>query len=201
MTTRSLPLKFTTPHSWASVALKDPIALLNDHAHLEKKAATNALDLLPCWPEPDRPSKWVRVLSSIARDEVEHLAYVVKLLERRGGEMSRSHRSPYAQSLRTLVRKGTGPLELGDRLMVSSLIEARSCERFSILAESADDPELAKLYKSLWASEHGHYQVFLDLACQVLKEKEVKTRWDYMLEQEARIISEQKPGSGMHTGL
>jgi len=41
-----LPLKYKTPASWAAGVLERPLELLNDHAHLEKKAATNALELL-----------------------------------------------------------------------------------------------------------------------------------------------------------
>ncbi len=40
------PLGRATPRSWAATALVDPLALLNDHAHLERKAASNALELL-----------------------------------------------------------------------------------------------------------------------------------------------------------
>jgi tRNA-(ms[2]io[6]A)-hydroxylase len=40
-----LPLLCETPDAWAAAVLRDPVALLNDHAYLEKKAATNALEL------------------------------------------------------------------------------------------------------------------------------------------------------------
>jgi len=41
-----LPLRWQTPDSWAEQALREPLVLLNDHAWLEKKAASNALELL-----------------------------------------------------------------------------------------------------------------------------------------------------------
>ena len=43
---REIPLLNRTPEEWAELALRDPLALLNDHAYLEKKAASNALELL-----------------------------------------------------------------------------------------------------------------------------------------------------------
>ena len=49
---RDLPLRRSPPAEWATRALAKPLALLNNHAHLEKKAATNALELLhrcPRW--------------------------------------------------------------------------------------------------------------------------------------------------------
>src|SRR5829696_9056156 len=142
-----LPLKYETPANWATQALREPLELLNDHAHLEKKAAANALELLNRWPEPNPPENWVAAMTAVARDEVEHLAVVSEILARRGGRLSRQHRNEYASRLRDLVRMGAGPAELVDRLMSSALIEARSCERFKLLADACDDKELAKLYR------------------------------------------------------
>lgn len=196
-----LPLRYVTPKSWAERVLAQPLALLNDHAHLEKKAATNALELLNRWPEPSPPENWVSAMTAVARDEVEHLAVVSRLLARRGGRLTKQHSNPYAADLHALVRKGQGPAELVDRLMISSLIEARSCERFKLLAETvADDRELQKLYRGLWASEHGHYLSFLHLAEQLLPADAVSKRWDEMLDAEAGIIRRQPPGPRMHSG-
>ena len=195
-----LPLRYATPPAWAIGVLREPLALLNDHAHLEKKAATNALELLNRFPEPNPPENWVAAMTAVARDEVEHLAVVSRLLARRGGRLTRQHRNDYASRLRGLVRMGTGPGELVDRLMISALIEARSCERFQLLAGVCEDQELAKLYRGLWASEHGHYRTFIQLAEQIQPEPLVAQRWDEMLDAEATIIREQPPGPRMHSG-
>ena len=201
MATTELPLRYHTPVAWAESVLKSPLELLNDHAHLEKKAATNALELLNRWPEPSPPENWVTAMTAVSRDEVEHLAVVCRILARRGGRLTKSHNNPYATALRNLVRRGLGPEELVDRLMVSSLIEARSCERFKLLAEVCDDKELARLYKGLWASEHGHYLSFIQLAEQILPEEKVAKRWDFMLNAEAKIIQEQPTGPRMHSSV
>jgi len=195
-----LPLRCRTPAAWATHALSDPLALLNDHAHLEKKAAANALDLLSRWPDHEPPQAWVTTMTSVARDEVDHLGTVVRLLNRYGGAMSRTHQNPYAAELRRLVRLGAGPLDLMDRLMVSALIEARSCERFAVLAEHCADARLAGLYRGLWRSEAGHFQVFLNL-CELLPDAcDTKQRWDHLLDEEARILAAQAPGPRMHSG-
>src|SRR2546421_9627883 len=188
MNDADLPLKYVTPPTWACHVLQHPLELLNDHAHLEKKAAANALELLNRWPEPNPPENWVTAMTAVARDEVEHLSTVTRLLARRGGRLSRQHGNAYASELHKLVRKGLGPEELIDRLMISALIEARSCERVKLLAETCDDAELAKLYKGLWASEHGHYLSFLQLAEEILPAEVVSKRWDEMLDAEAAII-------------
>src|SRR3954470_21394491 len=124
MTHATLPLLYATPGTWAVEVLTRPMDLLNDHAHLEKKAATNALELLNRWPEPSPPENWVAAMTAVARDEVEHLAVVCRILARRGGRLTKQHRNEYAMQLRALVRMGRGTEELVDRLMISSLIEA-----------------------------------------------------------------------------
>jgi tRNA-(ms[2]io[6]A)-hydroxylase len=201
MNDEKLPLRYVTPIAWANAALTEPLALLNDHAHLEKKAATNALELLSRWPEPVPPENWVQSMTAVARDEVEHLAVVTRLLSRRGGKLTRSHHNAYASALHKLVRRGKGPDELVDRLLISALIEARSCERFALLGEACDDRELAKLYKGLWASEAGHYRVFLGLARDLPEAHRVDQRWDEMLDEEVKLITAQPPGAKMHSGL
>ncbi len=123
------------------------------------------------------------------------------MLARRGGRLTKSHANAYASELHKLVRKGLGPGELVDRLMISALIEARSCERFKLLGDEVrDDAELRKLYRGLWASEHGHYRTFIQLAEQILPRDEVARRWDEMLDAEAAIIRRQPPGPRMHGG-
>jgi tRNA-(ms[2]io[6]A)-hydroxylase len=196
-----LPLRYLTPDGWAVAVMRQPVLLLNDHAHLEKKAAVNALELLNRWPEPNPPENWVQTMTSVARDEVEHLAIVCRILARRGGRLTKFHKNPYATALRGLVRLGEGTLELMDRLMISALIEARSCERFELLSRNCDDRELAKLYKTLWASENGHYRVFLEQARNIHKARVVNVRWGEMLDAEAEIIQGQTGGPRIHSSF
>lgn len=206
-----LPLKWKTPDSWADSALSDVVALLDDHAHLEKKAATNAMDLINRWPQPEPPMGWVTTLASIARDETDHLFKVSKLLAQRGHQLSRIHNSDYAAGLRNMVRMGTGHDELVDRLLVSALIELRSCERFEILGRCCSDPVLQKLYKALWGSEHNHYRVFLRLARNLAKstkesnttisrrQARVEERWQELLQAESELMQRQPLGARLHS--
>jgi tRNA 2-(methylsulfanyl)-N6-isopentenyladenosine37 hydroxylase len=196
-----LPLLCRTPDSWAEAVLEQPLALLSDHAYLEKKAASNALELLNRWPEPTCPENWVVTLSAVARDEASHLHAVARLLDQRGGRLERLHRNLYANDLRKLVRKGSGSREVLDRLLVAALIEARSCERFKVLARCCPDSELAQFYRSLWSSEFGHYAVFLRLAEDIVPGREVQTRWEQMVEAEAPIMTMQPSGPRIHSGL
>lgn len=209
MSPEGLPLRSRTSAAWAHAALADPLALLDDHAHLERKAASNALALLTRWPQSTTgaagdstslAARWSKVLAAVAKDESEHLVLVVKILGRRGGVLGRVHANPYAAGLHALVRRGRGADELVDRLLVCALIEARSCERFERLAEVAEDDELRRLYRGLLASERGHYRIFLDLAYAIPGADEVEARWAGLLDEEARVLAAQPPGARMHAG-
>jgi tRNA-(ms[2]io[6]A)-hydroxylase len=195
----ALPLQSRTPLAWGRAVLANPISLLIDHAFLEKKAATNAMELLTRWPN-DWLDGWVDAMTAVARDEAAHLAQVTRMLQRRGGRMDRFHKNPYANALRQLVRKGE-PSEILDRLLVSALIEVRSCERFAVLAAAAGDAELAAFYRALYMSEFEHYKIFLDLARRFVDAAVVEERWQQMLAAEAKIIAGQAPGARIHSGV
>lgn len=195
----ALPLASRTPLAWGAEALADPIALLIDHAFLEMKAAQNAMEMMTRWPNDWTPG-WVETMTSVARDETAHLSQVSRLLIRRGGRLERGHKSTYAAALRALVRTGKARETL-DRLCVSALIEARSCERFAVLAATTADAELAKFYQALFSSEMGHYKVFLKLAYKMASKYEVDVRWQELRLAEARIIEAQPPGSRIHSGI
>jgi tRNA-(ms[2]io[6]A)-hydroxylase len=199
---RKIPLLSETPQAWAEIALRHPLALLNDHAYLEKKAATNALELLNRWPEPSCPQEWTETLAAIASDEASHLNSVVRILVERGGRLERTHRNDYANRLRLHVRKGQGSDELVDRLLISALIEIRSCERFELLARYSRgrDATLCRFYRRLGSSELGHYHVFLRLASLVIPPSMVVTRWSEMLAFEAAAMAAQPPGPRIHSG-
>lgn len=204
-TADDLPLASRTSEAWAVAALADPAALLDDHAHLERKAAANALALLTRTPADagsEARTAWTRALAAVARDETEHLGLVLRLLARRGGAPSPMHRNPYASDLRRLVRAGAGREELLDHLLVSALIEARSCERFEVLEAVARgrDPELAALFRGLTASERGHHRLFLELADTVVPPATARARWAELLVEEARVLAAQRPGCRIHAG-
>ena len=99
------------------------------------------------------------------------------------------------------MRKGQGLRETLDRLLVGALIEARSGERFGLLATHAPDPELARFYASLVASEEGHFRAFLDLARLLPGVAfQVDARWDALLDLEAETIQRMPVEPIMHGG-
>src|SRR5690606_5585725 len=131
--------------AWAAQACADMTETLRDHAHCEKKAAQAALSLINTYPSD---GQLVAMLGGLAADELAHFREIHDLLMARGAELTRDVGDPYAQQLMELVRQPAEQRKL-DRLLISALIEARSCERFRLLAgemERRGDSEMAGLF-------------------------------------------------------
>jgi len=150
-----------TPDSWIELARQPESlpALLIDHAHCEKKAASTAMTLM--FRYVDR-TDLLNKMSRLAREELIHFEQVLAIMEDRGVQYCHMSPARYAKGLRDVVRTSE-PGRLIDTLIVGAFIEARSCERFAKLAPYLDD-ELAKFYRSLLKSEGRHYQDYLGLA-------------------------------------
>lgn len=177
-----------TDPRWLPLALERFDAVLVDHAHCEKKAAANALSMLQAYPDlPGLPAQMAR----LAREESAHLARVLDLMAARGLTLTKDSGDPYAQGLQKLVR--TPALERRmDRLLVAAIIEARSCERLSLLAEGLTDPALARFYGELAQSEDGHQSLFFRLAVTSAGDDEapVRERLETLLAHEARVLDD-----------
>ncbi len=179
-------LHAATDPRWLPLALERFDEVLVDHAHCEKKAAANALSMLQAYPDlPGLPAQMAR----LAREESAHLARVLDLMAARGLTLTKDAGDPYAQGLQKLVRTPAAERRM-DRLLVAAVIEARSCERLSLLAEGLTDPALARFYGELAQSEDGHQSLFYRLAVTACggEEAGVKERLEWMLEREAQVI-------------
>ena len=168
-----------TSPDWVSAALRDLDAVLIDHAHCEMKAAMNALSLSARAPNP----KMATQLAALAEEEASHFREVVHELETRGLALGMSPKDVYAESLRAAAHRtrpqGRSNEEtLVDRFLVAALIEARSCERFRLLADAllAAGSPMADLYERLFAAEARHYRTFLDLATEAARGDTVRVK-------------------------
>lgn len=189
-----LNLAAATRRAWTERALADLDEVLVDHAHCEKKAAGMAVQLLFRYPEH---GFLLEPLSRLAREELAHFEEVLRLLERRGVAFRRQKPSPYAGRLRSVVR-ASEPGHLVDTLLCCALIEARSCERFQLLAEAVTEPELAGFYRGLLAAEARHHRIYLDLAAELAPPDEVRARLGELAVHEASVLSEAPPVARMH---
>lgn len=190
-----LNLASKTDPRWVETALSDLDELLLDHAHCERKAAGMALRLM--FRYPDQPFLH-DPLSRLAREELAHYEEVLRAMAARGGSMRRQRPSPYAGRLYHCVRSAE-PERLLDTLLACALIEARSCERFQLLADAVDDPKLSALYTGLLASEARHHGSYLELAVQASDGDSAQARLRELAEREAEIIADPTPMVRMHS--
>src|SRR5690606_2663756 len=85
------------------------------------------------------------------------------------------------------------------QLMTCALIEARSCERFRLLSENLEEPELRQFYYKFMVSEAGHYRLFIDLAETYYPPEKVRAAWQQWLEIETAVLAQLAPrGDRMH---
>jgi tRNA-(ms[2]io[6]A)-hydroxylase len=181
-----LGLTFRTNPDWAATALKDEVALLRDHAHLERKAALQVLTLIGQVP-------WaVEELLEVAKEELEHFERVCSVLEGRGEPLGPVHGNPYVR----LLSKSTSK-SLLDRILRMGLIEARSYERFDLLSRHASG-ELAELFGGLKDSEAGHHAFFIRVGYEKWPRAEVQERWAELCRAEADIVQSLPWGPRIH---
>jgi tRNA-(ms[2]io[6]A)-hydroxylase len=100
--------------------------------------------------------------------------------------------------LKFVSKGGRKEERLMDYLLMAAMIEARSCERFRLLSENVNDPELAEFYRELMESEAGHYTMFITLARDLCGREETDRRWTAFLEYEAEIIQRYGQEQSIH---
>jgi len=182
------------PVDWLPGVLANLQAVLVDHAHLERKAATTALNLEKYRDLYSR----VEELNAIAIEELQHFQLVLGLLKQRGIPFSQPYPSPWISGLMKSVRNGQRHQAI-DHLICCALIEGRSCEKFQVLASELKtvDVELAEFYAGLVESEGNHYATYL-LMARGIDEAETNRRMEFYLDLDARLIRQRNPLPMLH---
>jgi len=172
------------PADWLPKVLDNLPAVLVDHAHLERKAATTALNLEKYRDLYPR----VEELNAIAIEELQHFQLVLNLLKQRQIPFGQPYPSPWISGLMRSVRPGKRH-QVIDHLICCAFIEGRSCEKFQILARElgASDPDLSRFYGGLVESEGNHYATYL-LMARAIDDDETGRRLDFYLDLDAELI-------------
>jgi len=192
-----LGLKLATDPYWVNIAEKSIDEILTDHAYCEQKAASTCISLIIQFPDK---TDLVDELTPIVAEEWGHFRKVIKELKARGYSFGKKRIDDYVVELMKFQRKGGKEIDrLMDKLLISAMIEARSCERFRLLSLHISDEDLKKFYHEFMISEAGHYRTFIDLAKMYCGEEPVKIRWQEMIEFETKIMSQRElRGDRMH---
>ncbi|MCS6807738.1 MAG: tRNA-(ms[2]io[6]A)-hydroxylase [Bacteroidota bacterium] len=190
-----LCLKAPTHPEWVHVAATHIADIMRDHAHCEKKAAFNALNLIMRYPDKH---DLVREALVILEEETAHFKLILGELEQRGLSLGIDAGNPYAQQLSSIISKRE-PMRLLDSLLVDCLIEARSCERFTLLAGCESiPPDIRGIYHTLMASEEGHYTTFVAIAKRYFPANLVDQRLEEIASYEATIVQSLTNQPAMH---
>ena len=190
-----LRLRHETPKSWVDEVEGSLEEILIDHAHCEKKAAGVGMNMIFAYVTNH---EMVNALSELVSEELDHLQQVIRIMEPRGISLRAQQQSSYGQRLAQLARTEE-PGKAVDRCLIAALIEARSCERFQLLAEHLSDRDLAAFYGSLMESEARHHGLYIRLAMLHAEKDEVLRRLDELAEAEARIIQQGDPFVRLHS--
>ncbi|MDY7006181.1 MAG: tRNA isopentenyl-2-thiomethyl-A-37 hydroxylase MiaE [Cyanobacteriota bacterium] len=188
-------IKQPTSQAWIEQAIANLDTILLDHSHCERKAAGVALNLMFRYPSS---TKLIKKLTAIAREELEHFDQVNQWLERRNIPLAPLNSPPYGAALNSKVRRNE-PERMLDLLLVYCLIEARSHERLGLLADYCPEPELAKFYRSLMASEARHYGIYWVLATTYFEQEKVEERLEELAIFESEILSNLHPEPRIHS--
>lgn len=181
----SIALKCPSSREWIETVLADFDAFLQDHADCERKASAMAMSFVAKYP--DRV-EIIPELIDTAVEELEHFQQVYAVMQQKGVLLNHEiGKDPYVQELLKFCR--STPMErFMDRLLLASVVECRGAERFKMVADALDDPDLKKFYKDLWTSEAKHGNIFVKMALHYFDEKEVYDRLEAMMEHEAQVL-------------
>lgn len=188
-------LQAPTPDAWVNKALSNLPLLLVDHAHCEKKAAATAVGMI--YRYCDCPLL-LQKMSRLAREELRHFEQVLGILEGRGEQFHHLTPGSYAAQLHSFVTTHE-PNKLVDSLILGAFIEARSCERFRVLADHLDT-ELATFYRKLYHAEARHFQEYLELA-KYYGQGKIEHRIQFFGEIEAQLINNEDDIFRFHSGI
>ncbi len=181
--------------AWVEAACAGWRELLIDHANCEKKAASSALALIFAYPED---LALTRALSRLAREELRHFEQVSQLMQCLQVPFERQKPGRYAAGLRAAMRSHE-PLRKLDLLLCGALIEARSAERFALLAPRLADP-LGAFYTALQRCEARHFELYLRLARSVSGAGLWQTRLAELAAVEAQLITAPDEVLRFHSG-
>lgn len=185
-----------TSDAWLKLAKDNLPLLLQDHANCEKKAAGTAMNLIFRY---EFHRELQERLAQLVREEMLHYEQVLSLMKDRGIEWHYLPAGRYAKGL--LKHKRTHePAAMVDVLIIGAFIEARSCERFSALADVIDDEKLARYYKYLLKSESRHYEDYLNLARSITDES-IDERVAFFRDVERELIDSPDDQLRFHSGV
>lgn len=191
----NLDLASESRQEWIDAVMNDFDSFLQDHADCERKASSMAMSFVAKYP--DR-TEIIPELIETGIEELEHFQQVYDLMKSRGIQLHHSiQEDPYVKALIKRCHSDREERFL-DRLLIASVVETRGAERFKMVAEALEDPELKKFYKTLWVSEAKHGHIFVKMALEYFEKDQVYERLEWWVKQEAEILDDLEIRPALH---
>ena len=181
----NLDLAVDSKQEWLDAVMSDFNAFLQDHADCERKASSMAMSFVAKYP--DRLAILPELIET-GIEELEHFQDVYKLMQARGVQLRPSMGEDlYVKALIKQCHSGRNERFM-DRLLIASVLETRGAERFRMIAEALQEPDLKRFYKTLWTSEAKHGHIFVKMALEYFDKSTVYDRLQWWVDQEAVVL-------------
>ena len=191
----SIDLSCDSSQAWIDAVMSDFDHFLKDHANCERKASAMAMSFVAKYPNR------VEILPELIAtgiEEMEHFRDVYAIMEKRGIQLpAEIGQDLYVKKLIDHCRSGREDRFL-DRLLLASIIECRGAERFRLVYENLEDPELKQFYHNLWASEAKHGHIFVKMALNYFEEPAVYARLEKLNEIEGQVLKGMPVTAALH---
>lgn len=180
---------------WIKAVMDDFDSFLQDHADCERKASSMAMSFVAKYP--DR-IEIIPELIETAVEELEHFQQVYAVMEKRGVLLPKSMKpDPYVNAMIKFCHSDRNQ-RFRDRLLIASVLETRGAERFRLVEEALEDPELKRFYKMLWVSEAKHGHVYVKMCLHYFDEKSTYERLQYFIDKESEVIDQLEIRPALH---
>lgn len=191
----NLEIAVPSKQEWIDAVMQDFDSFLQDHADCERKASSMAMSFVAKYP--DRVAI-IPELIETAVEELDHFQQVYALMEKRGVQLpAKMAEDLYVKRLIKQCHSGRNERFM-DRLLIASVLETRGAERFKMVANALEDPDLKRFYKMLWISEAKHGHIFVKMAMNYFDGKTVYDRLHWWIEREAEVIDSLEIRPALH---
>ena len=192
----SVEVLSASPQAWIDAVMSDFDSFLQDHADCERKASAMAMSLIAKYPDRDFI---IPDLIDTALEELEHFQQVYEVMKQKGVPLpSKMEPDLYVQELMDEAKGGSADSRFLIRLLLGSVIECRGCERFKLVADHVENPDLKKFYKELWVSEAKHGNIYVKLALHYFDEELVYAKLEELMQKEAEVLAKLKIRPALH---
>lgn len=179
-----LNLRSETSKEWLDMVFSDFDSFLIEHAACERKASATNMAFVVKYPDRIH---LLEPMINMAKEELDHFHQVYKFIAKRGLTLRPDTKDEYVLTLLNHMRSDKIQRFL-DRLIISSVVEARGCERLGLISKHVEDPELKEFYLDLVRCEARHHMVFIKVAEKYFDAEVVNKRLNEFLDFETEAI-------------